>query len=210
MGTGSFLSFNTGTKPHASIAGIVPIIAWKIGTEIVYTAEGQSQDTATIIDWCREIDLFREYDEIETIVTSIANTDDLYFVPAFSGIQVYVFSLSTECDCKLFFLKKAPVNDESVAAGYVGIKPSTTKAHLLRAAIESLAFRIYQLCQLMYEETGKAVEEIRVDGGVSQNDFLMQLVADLTMATIERPTCVETTVQGAAMMAGIQAGNVTS
>lgn len=72
--------------------------------------------------------------------------------------------------------------------------------------MESLAFRVYQICQVMYEETGKAAEEIRVDGGVSQNNFLMQLIADLTMATIERPTCIETTVQGAAMMAGIQAG----
>lgn len=88
MGTGSFLSLNTGTKAHASIAGIVPIIAWKIGEEIVYTAEGQAQDTATIIDWCRKIELFKEYSEIEEIITSIPNTDDLYFVPAFSGIQV--------------------------------------------------------------------------------------------------------------------------
>ena len=89
MGTGSFLSFNTGTKAHASIAGIVPIIAWKSGEEIVYTAEGQAQDTATIIDWCRKIELFQEYSEIEEIVTSVPNTDDLYFVPAFSGIQVF-------------------------------------------------------------------------------------------------------------------------
>jgi putative glycerol kinase 5 len=88
MGTGTFLSVNTGTKPHASIAGLYPVVGWKIGDEIVMVAEGQSSDTSTVIDWCQAIDLFKEYTDIDEVVTSIKSSDDVYFVPAFSGIQV--------------------------------------------------------------------------------------------------------------------------
>ena len=101
---------------------------------------------------------------------------------------------------------KAPVNDLTAATGFIGMKPSTTKAHLLRAAIESQAFRAYQMCQLMYQESGQVIRTMRVDGGVCRNDFLMQLVSDLTLATVERPVSVESAVRGAAMMAGIEAG----
>ncbi|XP_057370614.1 putative glycerol kinase 5 [Daphnia carinata] len=187
MGTGSFVSYNTSDKPHASVSGLYPVVGWKIGDEVVFIAEGHSTDTATVIEWCREIDLFEDYDEIEKIITSIPNSDDVFFVPAFSGIQ-------------------APVNDETVATGFIGIKPSTRKAHLLRAAIESLAFRVYQMCQLMYQETGQVVTKMRVDGGVSRNDFLMQLISDLTMMTIDRPVFIESAAHGAALMAGLSFG----
>jgi putative glycerol kinase 5 len=103
-------------------------------------------------------------------------------------------------------LNQAPINDESAATGYIGIKPSTRKVHLLRAAVESLAFRVYQMCQLMYQETGVVVTKMRVDGGVCRNDFLMQLISDLTMVTIDRPTFIETASHGAAMMAGLSFG----
>jgi len=187
MGTGSFLSFNTGDVPHTSITGLYPTVAWKIRDETVFVAEGQSSDTATVIDWCRDIGLFNEYDEINDIVSSVKNSQDVFFVPAFSGIQ-------------------APVNDETVATGFIGVKPSTTKNHLLRAAIESLGFRVYQMCLLMYQETGHVIESMRVDGGVSRNDFLMQLISDLTLVKIERPGSVETAALGAALMAGLEIG----
>lgn len=187
MGTGSFLSFNTGDLPHSSITGLYPIVAWKIRDETVFFAEAQASDTATVIDWCRNIGLFDEYDEINDIVSSVKNSQDVFFVPAFSGIQ-------------------APVNDETVATGFIGVKPSTTKKHLLRAAIESLGFRVYQMCLLMYQETGHVIETMKVDGGVSRNDFLMQLISDLTLVKIERPSSVETAGLGAALMAGIEIG----
>ena len=88
MGTGSFLSFNTGDLPHSSITGLYPIVAWKIRDETVFFAEAQASDTATVIDWCRNIGLFDEYDEINDIVSSVKNSQDVFFVPAFSGIQV--------------------------------------------------------------------------------------------------------------------------
>ena len=88
MGTGSFVSYNTAEKPHASVSGLYPVVGWKIGDEVVFIAEGHSSDTATVIEWCRDIDLFEEYDDIETLITSIPNSDDVFFVPAFSGIQV--------------------------------------------------------------------------------------------------------------------------
>lgn len=80
----------------------------------------------------------------------------------------------------------------------------------MRAAVESLAFRVYQMCQLMYQETGQVVRKMRVDGGVCRNDFLMQLISDLTMVTIDRPVFTETASQGAAMMAGLQLGEFIS
>ena len=89
MGTGSFLSFNTGNKPHASVAGLYPVIGWKIGEEVAFVAEGQSSDTATVIEWCRNIGLFNEYEEMNDLVSSINNSQDVFFVPAFSGIQVF-------------------------------------------------------------------------------------------------------------------------
>jgi len=187
MGTGSFLSFNTGNKPLTSIAGLYPVVGWKIGEEKVFVAEGQSSDTATVIDWCRNIGLFNEYHEMNDLVSSVKNSQDVFFVPAFSGIQ-------------------APVNDETAATGFIGVKPSTTKEHLLRAAVESLGFRVYQMCLLMYQETGHVVQTMKVDGGVTQNDFLMQLIADLTLVTLERPRSIETAALGAALMAGINIG----
>ena len=89
MGTGSFVSYNTAEKPHASVSGLYPVVGWKIGEEVVFIAEGHSSDTATVIEWCRDIDLFEDYDDIEKLITSIPNSDDVFFVPAFSGIQVF-------------------------------------------------------------------------------------------------------------------------
>lgn len=88
MGTGSFLSFNTGVKPHTSISGLYPVIGWKIGSELVYIAEGHSSDTATVIEWCQSIGLFDDYDDIDRIVTAVQKSEEVFFVPAFSGIQV--------------------------------------------------------------------------------------------------------------------------
>ena len=102
------------------------------------------------------------------------SSGEVYFVPSFSGIQ-------------------APVNDEAAATGFIGIAPPTWKEHLLRAAVESLAFRVYHLCQFMSKQVGQ-FSSIRVDGGVSLNDLLMQLIADLTHLDIERPTSIETAV----------------
>lgn len=187
MGTGSFLSLNTGSQVYASISGLYPIVGWKIKDEIVYVTEGFSSDTATVIEWCRSIGLFEKYEEISDLVTSVASSGELYFVPSFSGMQ-------------------APVNDEAAATGFIGMRPSTRKSHLLRAAVESLAFRVYQLHQLMTAEAKKMPDVIRVDGGVSHNDFLMQLIADLTNRSVERPTSIETAVHGAAFMAGLEGG----
>jgi putative glycerol kinase 5 len=152
----------------------------------VYVAEGHSSDTATVIEWCRNIGLFDNYEEISDLVSSVKSSGEVYFVPSFSGIQ-------------------APVNDEAAATGFIGMRPSTRKEHLLRAAVESLAFRVYQLCQLMSKEIGQ-FGSMRVDGGVSRNDFLMQLIADLTHLDIERPTSIETAVHGAAYLAGLTVG----
>ena len=112
--------------------------------------------------------------------------------------------------CNEWWLSQAPVNDESAASGLIGVQPWTRREHILRACVESLAFRVYQLWQLMTKETGRHFSTMRVDGGVSRNDFLMQLICDLTHLNVERPVSIETAAGGAAYMAGLAVGAWTS
>ena len=168
------------------MTGLYPTIGWKIETEVVYMAEAYSNDAATIIDWCRDISLFADYDDISHLISTTSGGGNLFFVPAFGGIQ-------------------APVEDASAATGFIGMGPSVRKEEMLRAAVESLAFRVFQMCHVMATEIG-TFQSIRVDGGVCKNDFLMQLIADLTNVKVERPACVETAAHGAAYLAGLTSG----
>ena len=169
-----------------AVPGLYPTIGWKIGSEVVYMAEAYSSDAATVIDWCRDISLFDNYDDISHLISTTSGGGNVFFVPAFGGIQ-------------------APVEDASVATGFVGMGQTARKEEMLRAAVESLAFRAFQMCHVMAKETG-TFQSMRVDGGVSKNDFLMQLIADLTKVKVERPACIETAAHGAAYLAGLTSG----
>lgn len=122
MGTGTFMNINTGSKPHTSVAGLYPVVGWKIGPEVVYLAEGNAADTGTAIKWAQELELFSDVRETDAMASSVANSDGVCFVPSFSGLQ-------------------APLNDPKACASFMGLKPSTTKSHLVRAILESVAFR---------------------------------------------------------------------
>ncbi|KAF7669788.1 hypothetical protein LDENG_00124330 [Lucifuga dentata] len=187
MGTGTFMDINTGSKPQASFAGLYPLVGWKIGSEVVYVAEANSADTGTAIKWAQKLELFSDVQQTSAMAYSVADSDGVCFVPSFSGLQ-------------------APLNDPKACASFMGLKPSTTKCHLVRAILESIAFRNKQLYEIMLKETHIPITKIRVDGGVSINDFVMQLTADLFGRKVARTDCHEMSCLGAAFVAGLEVG----
>ncbi|KAL0278744.1 UNVERIFIED_CONTAM: hypothetical protein PYX00_000474 [Menopon gallinae] len=187
LGTGSFVDVNTGDCPHASLSGVYPVVAWRLRDETTYMAEGGSNDTGTTIKWAQKIGIIENPTDSSDLANSVRDTDGVCFVPSFSGLQ-------------------APVNDGLAAAGLIGIKPTTSKAHMIRAILESIVFRIEQLFQVMKSELDADFKVIRVDGGVSKNDFVCQLIADLTGTVVERADSTEMSVLGAVFLAGISAG----
>ncbi|TKS80091.1 putative glycerol kinase 5 [Collichthys lucidus] len=187
MGTGTFMNINTGSKPHTSVAGLYPLVGWKIGSEVVYLAEGNAADTGTAIKWAQELELFSDVQDTCAMAYSVSDSNGVCFVPSFSGLQ-------------------APLNDPKACASFMGLKPSTTKSHLVRAILESVAFRNKQLYELMLRETHIPITKIRVDGGVSSNDFVMQLTASLFGRKVTRPKHLEMSCLGAAFVAGLGAG----
>uniref|UniRef100_UPI00398F0C12 glycerol kinase 5 isoform X2 n=1 Tax=Pristiophorus japonicus TaxID=55135 RepID=UPI00398F0C12 len=187
MGTGTFMSINTGTKPHTSLTGIYPLIGWKIGSELTYVAEGNAADTGKVIQWAQQLGLFSDVAETEKMVEEVENSDGVFFVPSFSGLQ-------------------APLNDPNACASFMGLKPSTTKMHLVRAILESIAFRNKQLYDTLQKEIQVPITYIRANGGVCNNQFIMQLTTDLLICDIEKPKRVDMSSLGAAFLAGLAIG----
>ncbi|CAF97579.1 unnamed protein product [Tetraodon nigroviridis] len=187
MGTGTFMDINTGSKPHTSVAGLYPLVGWKIGSEVVYLAEGNAADTGTAIRWAQQLELFADVKDTSAMAYSVTGSDGVCFVPSFSGLQ-------------------APLNDPKACASFMGLKPSTTKCHLVRAILESISFRNKQLYETMQRETHIPITKIRVDGGVSTNDFIMQLTADLFGRKLSRRQHHEMSCLGAAFVAGLGVG----
>uniref|UniRef100_A0AAR2JM75 Glycerol kinase 5 n=1 Tax=Pygocentrus nattereri TaxID=42514 RepID=A0AAR2JM75_PYGNA len=177
MGTGTFMDINTGNKPHTSVAGLYPLVGWKIGSEVVYLAEGNAAGTGTAIKWAQEIELFSDVKETDSMANSVKDSDGVCFVPSFSA-----------------------------CAAFMGLKPSTTKSHLVRAILESIAFRNKQLFDVMLRETRIPIMKIRADGGVCTNDFIMQLTTDLLGRKISRPAHFDMSCLGAAFVAGLAVG----
>lgn len=187
LGTGSFLNVNTGSEAHASINGIYPVHGWKDSEGIIHMAEASSNDNGTIIEWGKKIGLYENAAETSDLASSVKSSNNVYFIPAFKGIQ-------------------APVNDTRATSGFLGLSEETTRAHMVRAMLESLAFRVYQMYKTLHEEADYEFSSVRVDGGVSQNDFMMQMIATLTGKTVERPINIDSSALGCAFLAGIGAG----
>ncbi|CAG5117158.1 unnamed protein product [Candidula unifasciata] len=187
MGTGTFLDLNTGSKPHASIAGLYPLIGWKIRDELVFLAEGQSADTGIVLEWAKTLGLIADPAESSSLAESVADSGGVFFVPAFSGLQ-------------------APFNDDRAVTAIFGVTPSTTKAHLVRSMLESLAFRFKSLYETALTETRIPLSHVRVDGGVARNDFLVQLMSDTVNQVIDRSQHSDMSCLGAAFLAGLAAG----
>ncbi|XP_062970882.1 putative glycerol kinase 5 isoform X4 [Cynocephalus volans] len=187
MGTGTFLNINTGNNPQQTVGGFYPLIGWKIGQEVVCLAEGNAGDTGTAIKWAQQLDLFTDAAETEKMAKSLEDSEGVYFVPSFSGLQ-------------------APLNDPRACASFMGLKPSTSKYHLVRAILESIAFRNKQLYEMMRKEIHIPVTKIRADGGVCKNGFVMQMTSDLINENIDRPVHIDMSCLGAASLAGLAVG----
>lgn len=187
LGTGTFLDINTGNSLQHTNGGFYPLIGWKIGQEVVYLAEGNAGDTGTAIKWAQQLDLFTDAAETEKMAQSLEDSEGVYFVPSFSGLQ-------------------APLNDPCACASFMGLKPSTSKYHLVRAILESIAFRTKQLYDMMQKEIRIPITNIRADGGVCNNAFVMQMTSDLINKSIDKPSHFDMSCLGAASLAGLVVG----
>lgn len=188
MGTGSFVNINTGSYPHASVAGLYPLVGWKIGGETVYLAEGNAAGCGTAMEWAGKMGFYDDVTETSDTAFSVESSDGVYFVPAFSGLQ-------------------APINDNKACVSMMGIKSTTSKAHVMRAILESIAFRFTQLYETVTEETHiPLMSSVKVDGGIANNDFVLELMSSLTGQTLDRPSQTDMSALGAAFLAGLASG----
>ena len=187
-GTGCFLLLNTGTAPVASEHGLITTVGWKIGDQITYCLEGSIFIGGAVIQWLRdELGLISSSAESEFLARSVESTDGVYVVPAFVGLG-------------------APYWDSSARGTIVGLTRGSNRAHLVRAALESIAYQSRDVLEAMQADAGLDLAELKVDGGVSANNLLMQFQADLLGVPVVRPAVQETTALGAAYLAGLAVG----
>ncbi len=187
-GTGCFLVMNTGKEAVRSQNQLLTTVAWRIGNEINYALEGSVFIGGAAIQWLRDgIELFSHAKETEKLATSLDDNDGVYFVPALAGLG-------------------APHWDQNARGAFFGITRGTTIAHMTRAALEAIAYQVFDVLKAMEKDSGKPTQELRVDGGATANNFLMQFQADLLGCEIKRPKIIETTAIGAAFLAGLAVG----
>ena len=187
-GTGCFLLMNTGDAPATSEHGLVTTIAWRIGGKCTYALEGSVFIGGAAIQWLRdEMHLISRASESEVVANSIPDNGGVYLVPSFTGLG-------------------APYWDMYSRGTIVGLTRGTGQAHIVRAALESIAFQSADLVAAMAQDCGAQPTELRVDGGASANQFLMQFQADILNCRVIRPAVIETTALGAALMAGLAVG----
>ena len=191
-GTGCFMLMNTGAEPVTSRNGLLTTMAWRIGGKPTYALEGSVFMGGATIQWLRdELKIIDHAAETENLATSIQSTGGVYLVPAFTGLG-------------------APWWDMYSRGTLVGMTRGTGRAHIVRAALEAIAYQSADLMDAMAADCGKRPEMLQVDGGASANSFLMQFQADITAIPVVRPRVLETTALGAALLAGLGAGVYTS
>lgn len=187
-GTGCFLLMNTGEKPVFSENGLVTTIAWGIDGKVNYALEGSIFVAGAAIQWLRdEMQLIDSSQVSEYMAQKVEDTNGCYVVPAFTGLG-------------------APHWDQYARGAIVGLTRGVNKYHIIRATLESLAYQVNDVLQAMEADSGIRLAALKVDGGASANNFLMQTQANLSNAPVKRPQCVETTAMGAAYLAGIAVG----
>lgn len=187
-GTGCFLVMNTGKEAVRSKNQLLTTVAWKIGDEINYALEGSVFIGGAAIQWLRDgIEIVKHAKDSEKLATSLDDNDGVYFVPALTGLG-------------------APHWDQNARGAFFGISRGTTTAHMTRAALEAIAYQVHDVLKAMEKDSQKATQELRVDGGATANNFLMQFQADLLDCEIKRPKIIETTAIGAAFLAGLAVG----
>jgi len=184
-GTGCFLLMNTGEKPIMSKNNLLTTIAWKIGGKVNYALEGSIFVGGSVVQWLRDgLGIIRSSGEIEALAASVPDNGGVYFVPALTGMG-------------------APYWDSSARGLLTGITRGTTAAHIARAALEGIAFQTMDIVGAMEKDAGVKLSELKVDGGASRNNLMMQFQANILGASVIRPKVTETTAMGAAYLAGL-------
>ncbi len=187
-GTGCFLLMNTGTKPILSRNNLLTTIAWKIGNTVNYALEGSIFVGGSVVQWLRDgLGIIRSSSEIEALAATVPDNGGVYFVPALTGMG-------------------APYWDQYAHGVICGITRGTTAAHIARAALEGIAFQTMDIVRAMEKDAGVPLAELKVDGGASRNNLMMQFQADILGANVVRPVVTETTAMGAAYLAGLAVG----
>ncbi len=187
-GTGCFMLMNTGTKRIASKNNLLTTVAWRIGGRTEYALEGSIFIAGAVVQWLRDgLEFFRSAAEVEALAAGVSDTGGVYLVPAFAGLG-------------------APHWDQYARGTIVGLTRGSTKAHIARAALEGIVLQVMDVLKAMEADAGIKLRELRVDGGASANDLLMQLQADLLNVPVVRPKVAETTALGAAYLAGLAVG----
>ena len=179
---------NTGEKPIFSKNDLLTTIAWGLDGEVTYALEGSVYVAGAAIQWLRdELKIVDFAPDSEYFATRVDDTNGCYVVPAFTGLG-------------------APYWDPYARGAIVGLTRGVNKYHIIRATLESLAYQTYDVLHAMELDCGREITSLKVDGGASKNNFLMQFQADIINAEVLRPSCVETTAMGAAYLAGLAVG----
>lgn len=190
-GTGCFMLMNTGEKAVLSESGLLTTIAWGLNGKVTYALEGSVFIAGAAIQWLRDgLHLIDESPDSEYYALKVEDTAGVYVVPAFAGLG-------------------APYWDMYARGAIFGLTRGTTKAHLIRATLQSLAYQTKDVLEAMEKDSGISLKKLKVDGGASANDLLMQFQADILDTAVERPKVVETTALGAAYLAGLSVGYLT-
>ncbi len=187
-GTGCFVMLNVGEKPVLSKNNLLTTVAWKIGDKVNYALEGSIYVGGSVVQWIRDgLGFIRSSSEIEELASTVPDSGGVYFVPALTGLA-------------------APYWDPYARGLICGITRGTTRAHIARAALDGIAFQTYDIAQAMAKDMNAPLTELKVDGGASRNNLLMQFQANLLGINVVRPKITETTALGAAYLAGLAVG----
>ena len=187
-GTGCFMLMNTGDKPIFSKNGLVTTIAWGLNGEVTYALEGSIFVAGAAIQWLRdEMQFITNAAESEELAQKVSDTNGCYVVPAFTGLG-------------------APYWDPYARGTIIGITRGVNRYHIIRATLDSIAYQVKDVLDAMHEDSGITLNALRVDGGASANNYLMQTQSDVIQVQVVRPSCVETTALGAAYLAGLAVG----
>ena len=187
-GTGAFLLMNTGDKPYASEDGLITTIGWGIGDKVTYALEGSVFTCGAAIQWLRDgLRIIESATDSEYYASKVEDSGGVLIVPAFQGLG-------------------APWWDPYARGIILGITRATTKYHLIRATLESLAYQVVDVVDIMQKSTDISVKKLKVDGGASANNLMLDFQANILGVTLERPECIETTALGAAYLCGLALG----
>jgi glycerol kinase len=184
-GTGCFMMMNIGSKPIESKSRLLTTVAWRIGKETQYALEGSIFIAGAVVQWLRDgLGIIKTSGDVEKLAAKVKDSEGVYFVPAFAGLG-------------------APHWNQHARGTLVGITRGSTSGHIARAALDSIAYQTLEVLLAMQNDSGIDIRELRVDGGATVNNHLMQFQSDLLQAKVVRPKITETTALGAAYLAGL-------